>query len=634
MPTGIELSAGILTGTNKPVDSKYGPYASTAAALADIPSALRYQGLTIGITTVSGVVEYWFKAGVADADFVEKTAGSGGVPAGALIISKTYAELKTLKDANQLVPGQWYKITDFQLKWWNQSINHTVVLTSPVVEPLNVFAIATNRFSPIAYSDLYPTDTIYYDFDATTSYNWGQINNNPTNINYYIAGIKGLIFRRIDNKWDIDMPYDFRHITVNCCRPDLSSISEWSSSVNYKELDVVKSNNKLFFAISDNINVPLSNFFNWLPFSDYNEGLTYFPTDESWGFTVYKPISAFNNNFEFLINLPPLTASRVQKPTFTTTVEEVGIFTETSAYVKIGAGSHSNIFTQGVKFINLGGNSNYNIFKNTVGLKTGDTFERNILGSYIIDNIFGQNCGKNIIHSMFENNIADTFWCNTLGSQASDNTFEGKCASNIFAPSIRNNKLSTGFNSNLIKRGFAYNNIGNGFSGNRITAGSIGITTLGTFTDNIIRNIFYSCLIGNGFNLNDIEIISRVTIGANFSNNKIVGDFGSNTIGDGFRNNNIGVNFYWNNISSEFRFNNIGSFFIANTIGSYFTNNTIGNYFRKNTIPANTLQNISLSTASLVYNDYDCTIFKNSAGIPRLSYYNAADQLVVTSPTA
>jgi hypothetical protein len=364
---------------------------------------------------------------------------------GAGIISKTYAELKTLKDASQLVSGQWYKITDFQLKWWNQSINHTVVLTSPVVEPLNVFAIATNRFSPIAYSDLYPTDTIYYDFDATTSYNWGQINNNYTNINHYIAGIKGLIFRRIDNKWDIDMPYDFRHITVNCCRPDLSSISEWSSSVNYKELDVVKSNNKLFFAISDNINVPLSNFYNWQPVSDYNEGLTYFPTDESWGFTVYKPTSAFDpSTLQTLINLPPLLSSRVQKPTFTTTSEEVGIFTETSAYVKIGAGSHSNIFTQGVKFINLGGNSNYNIFKNTFGLKTGDTFERNILGYYILDNIFGQNCGKNIIHSMYENNVADTFWCNTLGAAVSDNTFEGKVFANIFGFGLLRNKLSTG----------------------------------------------------------------------------------------------------------------------------------------------------------------------------------------------
>jgi len=72
MPTGIELSAGIVVGASKPIDAKYGPYASTAAALADITSALRYKGLTIGIESGSAVVEYWFRDGITNADFVEK----------------------------------------------------------------------------------------------------------------------------------------------------------------------------------------------------------------------------------------------------------------------------------------------------------------------------------------------------------------------------------------------------------------------------------------------------------------------------------------------------------------------------------------------------------------------------------
>jgi hypothetical protein len=72
MPTGIELSAGIVVGAAKPIDAKFGPYASTAAALADITSALRYKGLTIGIENGSAVVEYWFRNGITNADFVEK----------------------------------------------------------------------------------------------------------------------------------------------------------------------------------------------------------------------------------------------------------------------------------------------------------------------------------------------------------------------------------------------------------------------------------------------------------------------------------------------------------------------------------------------------------------------------------
>jgi len=72
MPTGIELSAGIVVGAAKPIDAKYGPYASTAAALSDITGALRYKGLTIGIESGSAVVEYWFRDGTTNADFVEK----------------------------------------------------------------------------------------------------------------------------------------------------------------------------------------------------------------------------------------------------------------------------------------------------------------------------------------------------------------------------------------------------------------------------------------------------------------------------------------------------------------------------------------------------------------------------------
>ena len=70
--SGIELSAGIVVGGNKPVDAKFGPYASTAAALADIGSTLRYKGLTVGIESAGQVVEYWFATGVANADLVEK----------------------------------------------------------------------------------------------------------------------------------------------------------------------------------------------------------------------------------------------------------------------------------------------------------------------------------------------------------------------------------------------------------------------------------------------------------------------------------------------------------------------------------------------------------------------------------
>jgi len=90
MPSGIQLSAGIVVGVNKPIDAKYGPYASVAAALADIGATLRYKGLTVGIETNGSVSEYWFKDGTTNANFVEKSLGGG--EGGGVTVSKIAAD--------------------------------------------------------------------------------------------------------------------------------------------------------------------------------------------------------------------------------------------------------------------------------------------------------------------------------------------------------------------------------------------------------------------------------------------------------------------------------------------------------------------------------------------------------------
>jgi hypothetical protein len=73
----ITFNDNINVSAQKPVDSRFGPYANTGAALAAIPSGQRYIGLTVGIGT-NPVVEYWFNDGIADGDLIAKTA-TGGV---------------------------------------------------------------------------------------------------------------------------------------------------------------------------------------------------------------------------------------------------------------------------------------------------------------------------------------------------------------------------------------------------------------------------------------------------------------------------------------------------------------------------------------------------------------------------
>jgi hypothetical protein len=79
----ITFNDNINVSAQKPIDSRFGPYNNTGAALAAIPAGQRYIGLTVGIGT-NPVVEYWFNDGIADGDFVAKTASGNltGITAG------------------------------------------------------------------------------------------------------------------------------------------------------------------------------------------------------------------------------------------------------------------------------------------------------------------------------------------------------------------------------------------------------------------------------------------------------------------------------------------------------------------------------------------------------------------------
>jgi hypothetical protein len=256
MPSGISLSASVLVGNNQPVDAKYGPYASTAAALADIPVSMRYQGLTVGISAATGVKEYWFRSGTGDVDLVEKVT-AGSIPTDQ-IIEDTYSNLMNLYNSGSLITGKYYKITDFRLTWWdyteNSYVGPDIPITSgltnggryllrskgtttdsqlgaigattsvgsaftyngaacqgsatvvPVVlgqeiradqiEPLIIFAATNRQFASVAYSTIHPEDIIYYEFN--TSLGWG----NRFGVGFSILpNSRGWIYRRIGHQY-------------------------------------------------------------------------------------------------------------------------------------------------------------------------------------------------------------------------------------------------------------------------------------------------------------------------------------------------------------------------------------------------------------------------------------------------
>jgi len=81
------------------------------------------------------------------------------------VISITYSDLLALYNGSSLVPGQFYKITDFQTV---QSIPNTVDTNTGPVEPLTIQAVDVNAFNPRVFSyEYFPEDIIFYDITRT-----------------------------------------------------------------------------------------------------------------------------------------------------------------------------------------------------------------------------------------------------------------------------------------------------------------------------------------------------------------------------------------------------------------------------------------------------------------------------------
>jgi hypothetical protein len=103
----INLNDNLQVQAPKPADNRYGPYESTAEALAAVPAGSRYKGLILGVLSDDVVQNYWFKAGIEDEDLVVQVEFVPGVD-GEDYGSETY-------DAIGVPIGIYYVDADYQI---------------------------------------------------------------------------------------------------------------------------------------------------------------------------------------------------------------------------------------------------------------------------------------------------------------------------------------------------------------------------------------------------------------------------------------------------------------------------------------------------------------------------------------
>lgn len=103
----IILNDNINLASNKPLDNRYGPYASVIDALNDVPAFQRHQGLVVGIVEDDAVVDYWFKDGVNNYDLVVKTLDYESI----INIPTIPADISQLTDVTNILSKQDFSFT-------------------------------------------------------------------------------------------------------------------------------------------------------------------------------------------------------------------------------------------------------------------------------------------------------------------------------------------------------------------------------------------------------------------------------------------------------------------------------------------------------------------------------------------
>lgn len=156
------------------------------------------------------------------------------------------------------------------------------------------------------------------------------------------------------------------------------------------------------------------------------------------------------------------------------------------------------------------------------------------------------------------------------------------------------------------------------------------------FNTNTITNVFsLTSGILTSFTNNIIIVLQLCTFNSGaFQNNKI-GNFVSNEMFS-YIFNNITLGSFSNNFISKSFQNTINPAcsILNNVINGEFNTVIFAELWFQYNYIKNDMISVNLAAATHVYEPYPSDVFKNSAGVLKLSYFNASDVLTVVAPTA
>lgn len=207
-----------------------------------------------------------------------------------------------------------------------------------------------------------------------------------------------------------------------------------------------------------------------------------------------------------------------------------------------------------------------------------------------------------------------------LGGPTAYSWYAGSCENNVFFDRTRFINLSTTYmyNNTFLREVTDINLSSMYFNGNTITTGfklTSGILTL--FTDNII-SILQLCTFNSvAFQYNKLGNIITNNMSAYIFSNNTLYSFSDNSI-----------------FKSCQGINNPAGSMLNNVIHGEINGGLFAALWFQYNYIKNDMISVNLAAATHVYEPYPSDVFKNSAGVLKLSYFNASDVLTVVAPTA
>lgn len=344
------------------------------------------------------------------------------------VLSATYAGLVQLRNNNRLVPGQWYRITDYVTTTKatdTQSAGHPFDII--------VAALDTNKLSETAFAiqSVRDTDGYFSNSKLTAWQLWYCLDNDTSRFDWTDAtNGKGVIYRMID-EYDNDCPYDFKNIQFK--RYKVTDVSGIDGKLKTSLIDAFK--NSYISTRSSNYTIG-------------NSGLSF--VVDSTDFKFLYTFSAYDQGAFLDDSLIPFCRKN-----------KMGTYYNSNASSRAQS-LNNNVFCDrdGQDVDSFFGNTfKENCHNNTCW---GYSFYSNTFGNYCYGNTFGNSCYSNTFGNWCNYNIfANNCDYNIFGNNCSSNTFGNSCYSNIFGNSCDYNTFSFSFQENIFGNNCDYNIFGN-----------------------------------------------------------------------------------------------------------------------------------------------------------------------------